>query len=365
MERMRRHWPFAFLFFLALILAVHVVPPPHSVDRTPGTGSPVPDPDVASPTAAPRISADAPISALEPAAALPDAPTASRSPVLAGLLWSLRHQNEDGSWGDEPTTLGDRTIGKTGVTSLVLLSLLGAGYSHLSKDEYDGIPVGVLIKKGTDWLLAQQREDGTFRSGFDDRFDQALAVLALCESYGMTASMRLKDPTTRAMDALLELQGPDGSWGGGTTTPWAVEALVSGSLSELLVPPSARERALESLRSQAPPARLEALMMFRDRSDPELLEALAQQASHSLPQGGETDFQTIYHQSLGLFQYDGVNGVLWKKWAPAAREALVSTQNADGSWNGGTLSHRLVRTSLAEFTLQIYYRYGNNLVFGH
>ncbi len=239
---MRRHWPFGFLFFLALALAVHVVPPPQPVDRTPGTGSPAPDPDADSPTptAAPRVPAEAPSSAPEPAAAA----TATRSPVLAGLLWALRHQNNDGSWGDEPTTLGNRTIGKTGITSLVLLSLLGAGYSHLSKDEYDGIPVGVLIKKGTDWLLAQQREDGTFRSGFDDRFDQALAVLALSETYGMTASMRLKDPTTRAMDALLELQGPDGSWGGGATTPWAVEALVSASTSEVRVPPSAREGAL-------------------------------------------------------------------------------------------------------------------------
>jgi hypothetical protein len=313
----------------------------------------------------PRVAADASLPAVAPAAAAPEIPAAARSPVLAGLVWAFRYQNDDGSWGDEPTTLGDRTIGKTGVTSLVLLSFLGAGYSQLSKDEFDGIPVGMLIKKAQDWLLAQQREDGSFRSGFDDRFDQALAVLALSESYGMTASMRLKDPTARGLDALLDLQGPDGSWGGGTTTPWAIEALVSGSNSELPVPPSARERALESLRSQAASARLEALMMCQDHRDPELVETLAQQVSNSLPRVGETDFQTIYHQSLGLYQYDGSDGVLWKKWAPAAKEVLLSTQNADGSWNGGSLSHRLVRTSLAEFSLQTYYRYGNNLAFGH
>ena len=79
---------------------------------------------------------------------------------------------------------------------------------------------------------------------------------------------------------------------------------------------------------------------------------------------GETDFEFVYHQALGLYQYDGPGGVLWKKWAPAARDALLSTQNRDGSWNGGSQSHRLVRTSLAELSLQIYYRYISNLTYG-
>src|SRR5205823_3656635 len=116
---------------------------------------------------------------------------------------------------------------------LVLLSLLGAGYSHLSKDEYDGEVVGPRIKKGIRWILLQQCDDGSFNSGHDDVFDQGLATLALGEAYGTTAAQTLKDPATHALDALVRLQGADGSWGGIEPTTWAVQALASADLGEL------------------------------------------------------------------------------------------------------------------------------------
>jgi hypothetical protein len=360
-QKMKRIWPFAFLIAFVLILSFHTAPSSQRILRS-RIRIAVEDaapPDIGEPIA--RRSPPSSRSTIEPEEApKPEA----RSPVLAGLLWALRQQNPDGSWGDGPTTLGGRTIGNTGVTSLVLLSLLGAGYSHLSRDEFDGIAIGPQVKKALEWLTSQQREDGRFHSGFDDPFDQALAALALGETYGMTASQSLKAPAALSLDALVRLQGADGSWGGSTPTFWAVQALVSGELSELPYPKETRERALAYLRTQASPGSLEARQLLKDRSDPDAMESMAQSIVSSLPFPGEPDVESLSHQSFGLFLYDGADGVLWKQWSGDAGKALHASQNGDGSWNGGTLSHRLARTSMAEFSLQIYYRYANIRPFG-
>src|SRR5688572_23567730 len=73
------------------------------------------------------------------------APAASRVPpppldpetrehCLSSLRWLVNAQNPDGSWGDGTSTLEGVLIGKTGMTGLALTALMGAGYTHLSKD---------------------------------------------------------------------------------------------------------------------------------------------------------------------------------------------------------------------------------------
>src|SRR5260221_4433730 len=210
---MKRTWPVAFLVAFVLILSFHTLPSPNPVphDRVRPQVEESAPPEHAESAMLPIAPPSAP--SIETKAEEQPKP-GTGSAVLAGLVWALQHQNDDGSWGDEPTTLGDRTIGKTGISSLVLLSLLGAGYSHLSRDEYEGIGVGPRVKKALEWLRAQQREDGSFRSGVDEPFDQALGASALSEAYGMTGSLYLKEPAALALDALVRFQGADGSWGG-------------------------------------------------------------------------------------------------------------------------------------------------------
>jgi hypothetical protein len=358
---MRRHWPYAFLIGFVAILTFRA-DRPTLLPKRPQV-LPVREGDSSPESAGSAVRAELPNPVPKVEAGQEEAKPAARSVVLSGLLWALRHQNDDGSWGDVSATVGDRAIGKTGVTSLVLLSLFGAGYSHLSRDEYDEIAVGPQVKKGLIWLLAQQRGDGTFRSGHGDSFEHALAALALSDAFGMTVSPFLQEPAARSLDALVRLQGADGSWGGSTATPWAIEALVSGEQSEMPYPAETRERALAYLRTHPHPAQLEARLLLKDRSDPDAMESLAQSIASAPPRAGGTDFESLCHQSSGLYQYDG-DGVLWKKWSPAARDALTVLQNPDGSWNGGSLSHRLALCSLAERSLQIYYRYSSSFTFG-
>jgi len=358
---MRRHWPYAFLVGFVAILTFHADRP--TLLPTPPQALPVPEGDSSPGLAESTVRSEPPTPVAKVESGPDEAKPQARSVVLSGLLWALRHQNDDGSWGDASATVGDRAIGKTGVTSLVLLSLFGAGYSHLSRDEYDGIAVGPQVRQGLTWLLAQQREDGAFRSGQDDSFEHALAALALSEAFGLSVSPFLKEPAARSLDALVRLQGADGSWGGSTATPWAIQALVSGEQSEMPYPAETRERALGYLRTHPQSAQLEARLLLKDQGDPDAMESLAQSIASAPPRVGETDFDSLCHQTSGLYLYDGADGVLWKKWSPAARDALTLLQNPDGSWNGGSMSHRLVRCSLAELSLQIYYRYSGSFAF--
>jgi hypothetical protein len=285
-----------------------------------------------------------------------------RSAVLTALLWLARNQNADGSWGDVPVTLGGRTIGRTGVTALVLLSMLGAGYSHLSKDEYDGISMGAVVKRAQKWMLSQQREDGTFLPVHDVEFDQALATLSLSEAYGMTASPSLRDPAQSALDALLRLQGTDGSWGAPEPTAWAIHALVSADLSDLVSSSKAHDLALQYVESgNAPhPGNLNAKIWLSRNKAPFEGEAAALAAA--LPDGGRGDFSDWFHVSGGVFLFDGPDGPLWKKLNEPLKEAILPLQDPNGSWQGGTLSHTLVRSSIATLSMEVYYRYANSFM---
>ena len=85
-----------------------------------------------------------------------------------------------------------------------------------------------------------------------------------------------------------------------------------------------------------------------------------------------TDFNYWYFGSLALFQYDGPEGPMWKKWNEPMKNALVPSQKTrkdgcvNGSWDptsrwaepGG----RVWATAINSLTLEIYYRYAN--VFG-
>jgi hypothetical protein len=274
----------------------------------------------------------------------------------------MKSQNEDGSWGDGVTMLGDRVVGRPGVTSLALLSFLGAGYCQLSKDVYDGNDTGVTVRRALDHLFKSLREDGSVSTEGDPLLDQALTALALSEVYGMTVGQNLKEPAQRGMQALLKLQRGDGSWGNPTVTYWATEALASATSAELSFDAEQLERSKNYVRSQLDagpnlPAMIGHMFLNRDREHPGLIQT-SQAVSAMPPDPGRLDPQYCYWSGLALFQYDGPDGKTWKQWAEPLRQALVTSQQ-DGFWQGTTHSDTIVRSSLATLSLEIVYRYMN------
>jgi RNA polymerase sigma-70 factor (ECF subfamily) len=289
-------------------------------------------------------------------------PPSTRTPILPAIVRFMKSQNEDGSWGDGATMLGDRVIGRSGVTSLALLSFLGAGYCHLSKDVYEEHDTGVTVRRALDHLFKSLREDGSVSTDADPALDQALTALALSEVYGMTASQYLKDPAQRSIQALLKLQQSDGSWSHPTSTYWATEALASAQCNELPLDAEQLQRTKDYVRSQLDagpnlPAMLEHLFLNQDRAHPGLVQT-SQAVSAVPPNSSGPDLLYCYQGGMALFRYEGPDGSSWKQWVEPLRQTLQNSQQ-DGFWQGTTHSDTIVRSSLATLSLEIVYRYFN------
>jgi hypothetical protein len=119
----------------------------------------------------------------------------SENAVERSLKWMAANQEADGRWDAENHGAGrvridengvDRNFAgreaDTGLTALVTLAFLGAGYTH-----EDG-RYAVEVDHALDWLIRQQGQDGSL-SGKAEHYARmychAMATYALAEAYGM------------------------------------------------------------------------------------------------------------------------------------------------------------------------------------
>ena len=302
--------------------------------------------------------------------------------VLGNLRGAAPLQKPDGSWESSYATEAG-TLSTVGATGFTLLSYTGAGYSHLSKDTYDGICFGDVVRKGQQWLMRNQTEDGRIgpRTG-DWVLNHALAALALSEAYGLTGSTLFKANAQKGIDFLVSVQSPDGGWhrsdpsanGEILASAFATMALKSAQISGLASPMQAAERTwaffdlnvFDDGRCTDPPTRattaagMMAIIFLRaDKTDPRLRAAAYWLLQHP-PSWAQMDFLGWYLASLALFQYDGPSGPVWKGFNERVKNTLVRNQGSNGLWvhrNDG-----IGPTALASLTLEVYYRYAN--VFG-
>ncbi len=315
---------------------------------------------------------------------------ATEGAVLGSLRALCATQRNDGSWPCAyPSEAG--TITDVGATGLALLSFLGGGYSQLSKDEYPDpahpgqtFRMGEIVKKSLQWILAHQDPDGWIGGpgGSDAILNHAMAALALSEAYGMTSSQLLREPAQAAITHLVSRQSSNGGWhradaglnGEILTSTFAVMALKSAELSDLLFPQPAVLNALRFLAASVDDGRIRAESLSRaevagalvarrffhkDRQDTGAVLAPSWLVSNPVA-WKQQDFLGWYLASLALFQYDGPDGAHWKAWHNPMKAALVPNQAKSGSWSIG--NETVFPTAMATLTLQVYYRYAN--VFG-
>jgi len=353
---------------------------------------------------------------------------ASDDAVLSALKWLSRHQNDDGSWGVQgyagrcgrihpgrctPNPDSASADFDAGVTGLSVLAFLGAGFSHLSRDTHDGICFGDVVRKGLQWFVSHQDQDGFLgpRTGHKEMYNHAIGALAVTEAYGLTGSSLFKDNAQKAIDYLLLAQNGGKGWrysakcGDNDTsvTGWAVMALKSAELSGIAFPRSAYDGARAWLdevtedsygrsgytfkgtgkvfcahnqhfdHQEALTAISVMSRIFMDRKVDAKVKAGAELLMRDLPAygGGRTDFYAWYYEALALFQYDGPTGPMWTRWSKSMLEAVVKPQNVrssgckDGSWEpvdrwsceGG----RVYATAINALTLEVFYRYENVL----
>ena len=119
----------------------------------------------------------------------------SESAVERSLRWMAANQSEDGRWdadefegGAERFAPNGESLGvsgkeaDTGLTALVMLSFLGAGYTH-EEGRY-----AVEVDRALDWLISQQGADGNLCGNaekFARMYCHAMATYSLAEAYGM------------------------------------------------------------------------------------------------------------------------------------------------------------------------------------
>ncbi|MCC7423687.1 MAG: hypothetical protein IT428_25755 [Planctomycetaceae bacterium] len=329
---------------------------------------------------------------------------ASERAVESALAWFASVQEPDGSWDGDRFGAGQVKVDDNGVdrefagrdsdsglTALVILAYLGAGYTH---EEGTYSPN---VDKALRWLVSQQREDG-FLGGRATHYAQmychGMSTYALAEAYGMQSDPT-SDPTLRAalkkaIDYTLDMQNSsDGGWryvkgqkSDMSMFGWQLMALKSAEIAGIRIPDDVRNRMVQFLKDRSrgdsnglagyraespvsPSMTAEALfckqMLGISRQNAQCREAV-QYLLARLPKRSETDEYYWYYGTLAMYQY---GGNAWTQWNDQLRELLLSEQetsgSAAGSWEPrGTWSRyggRIYQTALNTLCLEVYYRF--------
>ena len=325
----------------------------------------------------------------------------SERSVEAGLRWMASVQEPAGFWSSarhgggaakkDPqgqNRLDGGLYADTGITGLVILSFLGAGYTH-EEGKYSEV-----VSKALQWLIAQQNSNG-YLGGKATRYDMmychAMATFALAEAYGMqhdpATFPELRDAVRSGVRLICAMQNEDGGWrygkGGESDMSmfgWQLMALKSAVNAGIPVPDENRRGMRKFLTSRAlgtngglagyklneppsPAMTAEALFcrqMFglpRDAASQEAVNYLQK----NLPRLSAYDEYYWYYGTLAMFQFDGQ---AWEEWNSALRDALVGMQRSQGplagSWdpNGkwAGIGGRVYSTAVSTMCLEVYYR---------
>ncbi|MEM7516486.1 MAG: prenyltransferase/squalene oxidase repeat-containing protein [Planctomycetota bacterium] len=349
-----------------------------------------------------------------------DGGTPSGTPIAerdAALRWLVAHQSPEGYWDADGFTdhcghIGNGVCDGTGeakndvgATGLALLALLGGGNTTRGGAHKDA------VVRCVKWLCDRQDPDtGLIADPLGKSFvyDQAIATLALCETYYISKSPLLRIRAQRAINWVSRARNPYGAWrydvpptGGNDTsvTGWMVMALKSAEDSGLQIDteayhgartwfdevtdPATARTGYDSIGSAS--ARIDGLndhyptdgeamtavsllcriLMGEDPKENDLLERQADLLLHTLPEwdpdGFGCDMYYWYYGSYAMFQMGGVH---WRRWSKALKTAAVDTQRTDGDragswdpigpwgWSGG----RVYSTALMALCLEAYYR---------
>ena len=262
--------------------------------------------------------------------------------------------------------------GNTGITSLAVMAFLAKG--HLpGRGRY-----GTVINRGIDYVLQQQLENGLMvcqkSSGRTTglMYEHSIATLLLCEVSGMVDQQRQSRIDAVLPQALLVLlqaqkvpksEEQTGGWRytPGTTdsdlslTGWSIMALRAARLNGAAIPDEHIEMAVSYILNCHQPDHGFSYMPSRNASSTSMtgigilcLELCGEHGSEELIAAGDfilarpprmTDangrsqrfrYYAFYYCGQAMFQLGGRH---WTQFAPVMYDALLSDQNADGSWS--------------------------------
>lgn len=320
----------------------------------------------------------------------------SEAAVAKGQAWIIKHQGPNGNWSLDGFSAdghcrctGAGQNNNIAATALCLLPLLGAGETHKNpKAMY-----GKQVEKALTYLIGRQARDGDFGGGM---YAHGLASIAICEAYGLTSDPRLKGPAQRAINFIRAAQNDNGGWrykprsqdSDTSVVGWQVMALKSGQMAGLEVDDaknptlSKATKWLDSCQtsdgggygytnSQATPTMSAVGLLCREYlgwgpRNPGLIAGVSR--LRQTPPGSINSLYYYYYATQVLHH---VGGDAWEFWNPKMRDMLIKKQDQGtdakyehqrGSWSPSGDPHggaggRIMTTSLALLTLEVYYRH--------
>jgi hypothetical protein len=317
----------------------------------------------------------------------------SEATVAAGLTWLLRVQSPDGRWMLDGNFKNKGQANDIAGTAFGLLPFLGAGYTHKSKGKQN--PYDKPIEKAILFLLRRQdRKTGNFGGGM---YGHCLATIALSEVYGLTQDPALRRPTQLAVNYIVAAQHPEGGWryspgerGDTSVSGWAIMALKSAKMGGLIVPEITFRKAIRYLdgvcdRSNegygytgpgSTPTMSAVGLLCRQYlqawgpNNPRLIKGIKMNLKPYMPPMPPTKptspgMYYFYYATQVMHHFGGDE---WKKWNERMRDSLIKSRDQSsnpllkGSWDPTGDPHaavggRLMYTSLALLTLEVYYRH--------
>ncbi len=257
---------------------------------------------------------------------------AAAETLQRAIDWLLRQQRADGSFA------GEHGRGDVEATALVALLLLGNGST------LDRGPYRAPLARALGWLLAQQRDDGRFAdAGPGSLRAHATAAWALGEATGTSAHRELVRGFARAaLDSLFAQRRDDGGWNDGTpdapsdgtSTTFALLAVVAATFFELEPAATADQLvAWFDANARAETGAAAAELLARRCAGQKPTEvAGASMRPDTIADGAPIADPTTCHVATLALFQTG--GTAWTRWAARLFDELLPRQLATGAAAG-------------------------------
>jgi hypothetical protein len=312
--------------------------------------------------------------------------------VALALKWLAAHQSDDGRWAarefdDKCRECNGQAKFDTDVaiTGLALLCFLAADHTPVKSGPYREH-----VKRGLDWLCAQQKPDGDWRAG-ETMYSHGIASIAVSEAFGMTQDQRLLEHVRPAIEFIITARNQRaGGWryepgqmGDTSVLGWQIMALTSAKRAGLAIPEDVFETSRRWLDLVSTPANpglyayqpgqrfspsmtAEAMyvqqLLGTARDEPRMLASAAYVDENPPRWRDEPNTYYWYYATLAMFQHQGE---IWERWNQSVTEQLLENQKTSGaqagSWdpidNWAKIGGRVYQTALCTLSLEVYYRY--------
>jgi len=290
---------------------------------------------------------------------------------VKGLLFLVKHQNEDGSFSSPGRT--DNYGKQPGVVGLALITMLAHG------DDPNRGPFALAIKRGLNLILKNQNKSTGYIGS--SMYNHGFAALALAEAYGHVNDKRLGPALKKATDLILNAQkrsrvnawrySPESSDGDTTVSGAQIVALFAARNAGIGIPQDSIEKALQfyiqcqasdggfgytsASGSNGPRTAIGALAFaLAKKKQSERFKAAM---DYLVGKGSSGGYDHYYHYFLYYASqtYFHASPKLWAEWNATNIKRLKETQQEDGRWDsnfGGTFA-----TSASLLSLALNYRY--------